>query len=262
MKNQYKYNLDHIEYQISDKKDIPQYFDQDKLVYSFILFYNDENKLYTLKIKISDNPKYNTINLKYYQQRVIEVLNVHTNSKCVCFEQPPLEILTELYRPLVASLASSYSTASYHYEYDDVYQDCYYCICYLYNKGYFLNKGIISKTLYNYLYNYASLVNKHGDEYLSINDLNDDDCTIDCPDLDDVYKQQDEEESFARLMMFSEIKSAIVEQFGERRYEQLLRSYSSGTTDSGTRRLLMQVKSKLDQMGLTRDYLYKKYFGG
>ena len=126
-------------------------------VYSYIV-YNiyKADALYCWRVKymVSDTNRFNTILIEDAITDIINIVENNRNearSKVAGYKQPPIELIFELYDPLISKLAYKQSNKWRVLDYEDAYQMCALVILTLYRKGYYLHKRLIEKSYNNYV---------------------------------------------------------------------------------------------------------------
>lgn len=225
-------------------------------IYSFYIRYT---KQYELVYYVSDNPSWNTLSYETVQQ-IIESDLVKSDG-IVCFGQPSIDLIVEIFDPFFMKLASNAKQHFKQYELEDLYQTCRYVVVLLYNKGYYLHKQLIANAFRNEL-----LVEcRHKPvETVSIDDSFDDDDELAYGDtLEDLeYKYDDENKLHEQSMkdMFVEVQEYVIERIGERGCFQLFRELLTGNTSVWGRSRRLHITRALNAIGITKDALMKKHY--
>lgn len=244
-------------------------------IYSYLVYNIYKNNcLYCWHIKymVSETDKYNTIEVKEAILSIINIINncdITLHKRVAGYQQPPIELIFELYDPLITKLAYKQSNKWKSLDLDDAYQMCRLVILTLYRKGYYLHKRLIEKSYNNYV---LLQLRKEKDipPIVSLNDVLSNNLSSDnetlfyvdvIADIDTIDAEKERYNREVRLDIFNELKKEIIDIIGERRYEQLLNDYSKKHTSSSTQRLLYVLKGKLNKLGITKEALYKKYYG-
>ena len=213
---------------------------------------NEDNKLFC-KFRICDKKKFNTLN----KSKVINDIQLfRANTETILFGQPSLDIMIEMYTPYVAKLAANQHERWQQLDYEDLIQMCYLSMIKLYRKGYYLNDSLLKTT---FIRDVLLHIRKQRTDYkiISLNSfLNDDDSISVADTLEDTEysnKLENKELFEENMYIFNKVKQHIIEQFGERRFEQLLREYGNKTTSNATRQMLVHIKRNFDKLHITID---------
>ena len=242
-----------------------------KRIYSYTVSveHGDETR-YVIRYRVSEDERYNTL---LPNDVICDVMKtIETDKQCsgnyiIGHKQPPLELMIELYEPLICRLAREEHRRWRVLEYEDLCQICRLTLVTLYNKGYYIHRNLLEKAFSNEVlqelktcvldYEIVSLETKmdtHGDaEKLSLKD------TI--KDIDEEIEKEERDVKEQNLAIFNEVKDIIVDAIGTRQFEQLFNDYANGHTDAWSRRKLQSVKTMFQIMGLTRQNFNNKYGG-
>lgn len=225
-------------------------------IYSFYVRYA---KQYELVYFVSENPLWNTLSYDTVQQ-IIESELVKSNG-IVCFGQPSIDLIVEIFDPFFMKLATNAKRQFKHHDVDDLYQICRYVVVMLYRKGYYLNKQLIANAFRNELL----LECRHKPiETVSVDDSFDDDDELAYGDtLEDLeYKYDNENKLHEQSMkdMLAEVQEYVIERIGERGCFQLFRELLTGNTSVWGRSRRLHITRALKTLGITKDNLLKKYY--
>lgn len=256
------------------KYDFYNLMDGTEFIYSYIIYsIYKEDILYGWRVKymISEIINYNVLDVNDSIYEIINIINKNRtipNKKVIGYKQPPLNLLIELYQPLINKLAFKQFNKWKSLDLEDAYQMCCLVIIILYRKGYYLHKRLIEKSYNNYILmhlrkerdippivSFSDILSNNistDDETLYYNDI--------LADNEAIETETEKTIKETRLEMFEEIKREIIDLIGERRYKQLLNDYANKHTSSTTQRLLYVLKAKLNNLGLTKEAFYKKYY--
>ena len=215
-------------------------------VYSYILYANyNRNTLqdFTVEFLVSQNESYNTIAqedvVAGVAAKILKHLKNEKQSYVIGYKQPPLDKLLELYEPLVHTLATKQQQYWQQLEYEDLCQMCRLCICTLYKAGYYLHKNLIQRAFtHDVLMSIRK--EKYTDKPLSLNHK---------------VKYDDED----KLRILQEKRDLIIEEVGQRQYDQLVKAYSFGNTDARSRAIVNKLKNKFIAQGITEN-TFMRYF--
>ena len=237
-------------------------------IYSYILYSLGTEECpqgWKLSIMSSSINEYNTFDESELLKYVISNIEHPKNSPIIGFKQPPLEILVEVLEPLIASFAQKENMKWKQLEYDDLYQECYLCLCNLYNKGYFINKRLLWRTFDNKI---MEIMRQHANDpvIVSTNEViseDDEVCTIEMilRDTDAEYAEIDKTANEMTKNVYQDVCKLIKEVLGERRGDQLIKSYTTRNTDSYSTSVMLKIRRDLEKLGITRRTFNKKYGG-
>ena len=247
----------------------------DDYIYSFIVYIkcDDECNVITYQVKhiVSDEKINNTLYIKNVIQTIINAIIEHKTykgkSKVICYGQPPIDLMVELYEPLIDSLSRSVLENWSQYELDDLKQICRMSMIELYNKGYYVHKRLLKKVFNRKIlqqvrplkrrgevisiYTRQNLDYSDGDEKLTIKDT--------LEDVDAQLSEQDKDILEGELKIFEEIRDIVIDIIGPRRWDMLFRDYSKGHTTNVTRLEMKRIKEQLKAMGYTREIFNRRY---
>lgn len=240
-------------------------------VYSYTIAVNrGENVSYVINYGLSENDRYNTITKEDIKEGVINTVRTdrENNGKYIIgHKQPPLELMIELYEPLVQKLARIQCSRWRFLEYEDVCQICRMTIVILYNKGYFIHKRLLYTAFNNAILQEVKTLASTVD-FVSI------DSKIDNTGVEDMDKirlidtirdtdaeeaEMDEEEREIRDSTFKDVRDLLVEMMGYRQFQQFYNDYAKGHTTPWSRRKMQTIKTAFEQKGLTRQSFNNKY---
>ncbi len=233
------------------------------MLYSYIVLplYTNHNFV-GIKIEycISQRKQYNTIVASAIIDKIIIAVNKYDkntyNTKAICFEQPPLELMLKIYEPLICKLANLQHTRWSLIEYEDAKQICRLSMIKLYNKGYFVHKSLLIRTYNNDILTYLRQ-RKNEPEYISLEDMmycNGDDDVIDIIDT----ISEDNYDDNTLLDIWQQVRDLLVQWIGERQLSQLLHDYGTRNTTEWSRRKVQRLKEKLKKQNITIYAFYKE----
>lgn len=250
-------------------KELSTVMDEIKYIYSFTVRVDRQNGVkYNVRYAISEEVKYNTLYKDDVVNGIIEAIERDkiTNGKYIIgYGQPSLDLMVELYDPLVCSLATKQRQRWQMFEYDDLCQICRLTLVTLYNKGYYIHKRLLEKAFDNAVLqelrqsfndfdvlSIETTMDENEDlEKLSIKDM--------LRDVDAEIKAQEQDTHEINSATFNEVKGIVVDLIGERQFEQLFRDYANGHTTTWSRRKLQTIKTFFELQGLTRQKFNNKY---
>lgn len=227
----------------------------DKL-YSYIL--RKQDNIWKCQFTICTSEEYNTIDKDNAFRRIITTMLC--TQKTMIYDQPSLDIMIEMYTPYVHKLAHEQYSHWTFLEYEDLVQMCYLSMTKLYSKGYYLNRHLLRTTYIRDVllsirkdkteYDIISIDNKYGkDESLSISDT-----------LEDTKFSNDraQDEHIAEIMyIFAEVKDMIIDEIGERRFEQLFNEYKNKVTTTNGQQTMFRLKRNFAKNNITMNSFRK-----
>ena len=114
-------------------------------LYSY--FVGRKDNTIVIKAVVSTTPEFNTLTYpepaEHIIEAIIDYMMVLSDVKCICFGQPPIELIAELYQPMIHKMATRISVQWKQFEYDDLVGIGNKVMVELYRKGYYLNKSLI-----------------------------------------------------------------------------------------------------------------------
>ena len=192
---------------------------------------------YKINYALSENDKYNTITKELVKEDILNTIKADKNNSgkyIIGHKQPPIDLMIELYEPLVQKLSREQCNRWKFLEYDDVCQICRMTIVILYNAGYFIHKRLLCKAFNNAILqevksvapsvDYISIENRidNGSEDLEKLRLSD---TLRDTATEDA--EMDAEEIQIRAQIYGEVKDILVDMMGTRQYEQFYNDYKN-----------------------------------
>ena len=242
-------------------------------VYSYIIFavYDDSILTgYTIQFNVSQMDRYNTLHKDSVIEDVMKILRRKNsyNKNVIGYGQPSAKIMLEVYDPLVNKLARMQDGKWSLYTHEDLCQICRYEMLNLYNKGYYIHKRLVEKAFINRIL----MDNRHekycpgcvsfedtfyrtsssDSEKLSVAD------TI--PDEQLIEQERNKDIEEAEKAIYEEVKDIIVDLIGIRRWNELVRSYTTKNTTTTTRKIMQQIKAHFEQLGITRKDFNRRYY--
>ena len=235
-------------------------------IYSYLVYAEYENKVltgWTIKYIISQDEQYNTLNVSDIVAQIaadiIKDNNSVKKSYVIGYKQPPLEILCELFDPLMRKLALKQHRQWPKLEYEDLLQTCRLTMCVLYTKGYYVNKRLLEQSFYNAVLiqlrkeKNAPVITSlnditfstEGQEALSVEDM--------LPDYNAIYEEQDKEDAEEHEQIIAEERNIVKEMIGERQYDQLVREYGNRCTTNRGQRQVARIKGKLKESKILKE---------
>jgi hypothetical protein len=237
----------------------------------YAYFVGRKDDVLVIKIYISSTDEYNTIRKENAKERIItsiiDYLVSLSNAKCIDFQQPPLELIIELYQPMLKKMADKLHQQWRQFEYEDLVSMANLVVVKLHNQGYYLNKSIIWTALNNDILVECRKL-KSQPVLVSFEDVIKSTFKIDSEELayGDMIKDESIEEEKERdderqleKYVFEQVKDIIIDKIGERRWDRLWRDYSKGHAAIGTRQEMKRLKSLFKTLGLTRQDFINYY---
>ena len=238
-------------------------------LYSY--FVGRKNNNIVIKTVISAITEFNTINKdiakKHIMDSIIDYIVTLSNSNCICFGQPPIELSIELYQPMIQKMARRLNAQWKQFEYDDLVSIGNMTMVELYRKGYYLNKSLIWTSMNNKVLIQCRRI-KQQPITVSIYDKTKSDIKSDSDEIeygdiieDESYKNEEEREDEQQLekYIFEQVKDIVIERTGQRQWDQLWRDYSKCHTTNATRALMKRIKTYFNELGLTRQDFINSY---
>lgn len=242
--------------------------DEIESIYSYTIHVDrKEETNYIVRYRVSEKSKYNTLSkndVVFGILNTIENDRINNGKYIIGHMQPPIDVLIELYEPLVNKLSAEQHRRWQVLEYEDLCQICRMVIVILYNRGYYIHKNLIEKAFNNAVLqemrifsNEVSVVSLETQiegedmEKLKLQDT--------LSDMYEICKEQDQDEKEQNNRIFNEVREILVDMIGERQFEQLYRDYTKGHTTTWSRRKMQSIKTKLNSEGLNRQKFNNKY---
>ena len=239
-------------------------------VYSYLIRANyKRNELvgWTIEYNIAQTDEYNTLK---YTDIIDDIVNTIICSRdktavVIGYKQPTLELMTKLYEPFLHRLAIDQSNKWAELEYEDVLSICWLVMTKLYRKGYYIHKTLLIKSLNNAILtelrhsrnkpevvSLEKLFYDNGqDDALSIADT--------VPDTNAESYKDDKENDEVLQLIFNEIKDILIDNMGQRQFDQLFRDYSNKNTTAWSRKKMQTVKNLLNRMGISWNS-FRRYY--
>lgn len=276
---------DLINVRIDLQKDMPEEQMRDTLhkmlhrftyIYSYII-YNKDN-MYRVVVLVSQILPYNTLHVDNVIDNVINFicnehdLTLQLSQNVIGYEQPPLEILLETYKPLIYKL----SLQQYHMwpqvELEDLIQMCNLRICVLYQQGYYIHKNLLSRSFANAVLMFLR-PEKYKPQTVSLDEISkgkDDETSVNIAEtIEDEHANEEMNEVLDEVdgitfedLINQECKQIVLEFISPRMYDQWMIEYNTKTVSRQTASQVNALKSKLKMLGISRkniaDYLIKR----
>lgn len=238
-------------------------------IYSY--FVGRKENTIIIKVVTSAISEFNTINrneaIENISNSIVDYIMSLSQNKCVCFGQPPLDLIVELYQPMIAKMATRLNLQWKQFEYEDLVAMGNLVMVQLYKKGYYLNKYLIKTALNNEVLMQCRDF-KDRPLIVSIYDKVNNDFKMDADELnygdvveDESYKEKEEQEDLQDLekYIFEQVKDIIIEKIGQRQWDQLWRDYGKGHTTGQSQAAMRRIKAYFEELGLTRQNFINGY---
>lgn len=245
-------------------------------IYSYIIY--DKDNMYRVVALVSQTLPYNTLHIDNVIDNVIDsICNKHDpalqlSQNVIGYEQPPLEILLETYKPLIYKL----SLQQYHMwpqvELEDLIQMCNLRICVLYQQGYYIHKNLLSRSFANAVLMFLR-PEKYKPQTVSLDEISkgkDDETSVNIAEtIEDEHANEEMNEVLDEVdgitfedLVNQECKQIVLEFISPRMYDQWMIEYNTKTVSRQTASQVNALKSKLKMLGISRkniaDYLIKR----
>lgn len=235
-------------------------------IYSYLVYakYKDDTLIgWRIEYNVSQNDYYNTLSNESVTEEITKsILESRSSVQSVLsYKQPSIELMIELYRPLMKKLTLEQCSKWQNLEYEDAYSICQLTMVTLYKKGYYVHKNLLRRSFQN-----AILMElrheRNKPEMYSLEQIIHDDGDADAITLADVIpdekaeiEKQEKEEREEMLEMFNELKEILADTISERQFQQLLRDYGKKHTSTWSRMRIQKIKEKMNKLGITWDSL-------
>lgn len=245
-------------------------------IYSYIIY--DKDNVYRVIVLVSQTLPYNTLHIDNVIDNVIDfICNEHDptlqlSQNVIGYEQPPLEILLETYKPLIYKL----SLQQYHMwpqvELEDLIQMCNLRICVLYQQGYYIHKNLLSRSFANAVLMFLR-PEKYKPQTVSLDEISkgkDEETAVNIAEtIEDEHANEEMNEVLDEVdgitfedLVNQECKQIVLEFISPRMYDQWMIEYNTKTVSRQTASQVNALKSKLKMLGISRknivDYLIKR----
>lgn len=221
-------------------------------IYSCLIYKAPNKTGYKLVCSISDIERYNTLQqeqivqcVRAAMQSTIEILK----QTIVAYAQPPLQILLEAAEPLIQSQAKLQNLRWHEVEFDDLCQMCRLTIVKLYRKGYYIHPWLIKKSFERDVLMYIRH-EKNKPQFIYLDETvvdNDNGFSDIIPDQQELDRIQDEEAEEELNELRSWQKQVLINEIGQRQYDQLLLEYGSKNSTNWSRNLVHRLKQKFNR---------------
>lgn len=227
-------------------------------VYSYIV-YNQYDKNNTLTghkavIVLSKNDSHNTLPVDDVIAGVVACTiaprkNPHKGENVAGYEQPPLEILVEAYKPLIHKLALQQHQYWQKIEVSDLVQMCTCQLIILYRRGYYVHKKLLSTSFNNMV-----LMSLRGDKYKTSVPLTEATLVVDSYDEDTDAASTHDIDTVYKMNLVRDIVSPAT-------LAQLLYDYEHHCTTPWTMTTVRKIRQALTRKGYTYERIIKELYG-
>lgn len=227
-------------------------------IYSYIVYreVDKQGALTGHKIVIvtSKTEAYNAINAEdaiadIVMCTIVPRDNPHRAENIAGYEQPPLEILVEAYKPLIHKLALQQHQYWQKLEVNDLVQMCTCQLIILYRRGYYVHKKLLSTSFNNMV-----LKSIRKDSHKTVLPLTAAACVSDDYDEDMDRKESQSILVKYKLQLVKDIVSPAT-------LAQLICDYNNNCTSSWTQATIKRIRNDLRRRGYTYDRIIKEVFG-
>ncbi len=235
-------------------------------VYSYMIYAKYKDDVLTgwqVEYLISQEDKYNTLDIEEcivtIAKTILQNKNCEQKKYVIGYKQPSIDILVEVYDPLIKRLAETQHRHWKDFEFDDLYQMCRLLLVVLYKKGYYIHRRLLEQS---YFYDVLIKVRKDYDKpiLVGINDVysrsegQEDILYGDIiPDMNEVYEQQDKEDEEEYQQVLKQEREDVLQFISQRQYDALVRAYGNKCTNSADQRQVYKLKEKLRKQGKIKE---------
>lgn len=230
-------------------------------IYSYLIYAEYENKVltgWTIQYVVSQDEQYNTLKLTDIVAQIAADIIKNNNSLkksyIIGYKQPPLDILCELFDPLMQKLAYNQHIKWPKLEQEDLLQMCRLTMCVLYSKGYYINRRLLEQSFYNAILmqlrkdkNMPIMVSLSEPIQAGVSSAEKTLIEDIVPDYNELYEEQDKEDDEEYQQIVEEERQIIVDMIGQRQYDQLVREYGNRCTTNRGQRQVARIKGKLKE---------------
>lgn len=260
-----RYNVDYVKHVIP-KTNVSELSKDANLkrIHSYIVYNDGDN--YLVQYNICDKNAFNELRMCDVIDELTKSLsNNNTTSHVVTYKMSSLSTLCKMYKPMIVKMAKEQCARWKDLEFEDAIQMCNLTLCNLYYKGYYIHRNLLHRAYNNYILmfvkkdrnkpNMKSLDDAYSksddDQLLTIKDM--------IPDVADIQAKQDEDNLVIERKIVNEMRDIIIDYIGPRQYDQLLREYTNKQTTNWSRKLMMDLKAHLFELGISYKSFNKYY---
>ena len=226
-------------------------------IYSYIVHVKKDK--FNVQINLSEKDKYNVLVASDAVGEICEAISSYCDDdtrSIIAYKQPSIEVMVELFDPLVCSLASEQHTMWKDLEYEDLCQICRMTMVKLYNKGYYIHKSLLSRSFNNEILMMLRS-DKNKPIIVSIDDKirsskTGDERPIEDTLIDTSYDEERETQEREEFIhkVFDEVREVIINIIGVRQFEELMRDYAGKHTNPWSRTMMNRLKKKFNKLGI------------
>lgn len=223
-------------------------------VYSVLIRSN--TKEYVIEYNLSQEDEYNTFDTTI-SDKITNIIANADDKHIIGYIQPPIELMLKLYDPLICKLARKQCEHWNTVEYEDAAQTCRMVMLKLYRRGYYIHKSLLERSLHNEILmslrheKNRPVILSTEDEAFSgenVDDINVLDTIVD----ENVENENDEREKREFIeYVFGEVKAMLIDKYGERQFDQLLRDYTTKSTTQWSRKRIQSIKNDFKHNNIT-----------
>lgn len=196
---------------------------------------------------ISQTERYNTIDKTEAIVKMVELMSKEYSEsvKVIGYGQPPLDMLIEIFSPLIHKLALQ-QNSYWPIEVDDLEQMCRLSLCNLYNKGYYIHKHVLSIAFVRDVLVYMrkqrkdvpyidfSFLGKEEKDYLA---------NVKDERSEELMTEYEEMEENQQLI--AEKRDKVLKHIGKGKYDYLIRAMDTRTLTHGDYKCIDRLRKKL-----------------
>ena len=196
---------------------------------------------------VSQTERYNTINRTEAIVRMVELMSKEYSEsmKVIGYEQPPLDLLVEIFDPLVHKLAQQQHEL-WPIEIEDLEQMCRLTICTLYTAGYYIHKHLLSLAFTRDVLQYMRKIRKDV-KHISFSNLGKEDKNYlaDVKDESSEERMHEYEEEQSENQIVETRRSIALSETGQGKYDYLIRAIDTRTMTSSDYTYVARLRKRL-----------------
>lgn len=238
-------------------------------LYAYVIYAkykNDILQYWQIDFMVSTIDAYNEIAVTDAAKSIADKIkkDYEEHKRIVGYQQPSLESILTLYEPMIKKLCIEEKNRWRQLEFEDLKQICRLVIIRLYRNGYYIHKHLVRRSFANELL----MMLRHDKNkpvlvsiYQSENTGDDEDLSVidSIVDTADLYERQDELDATALQRVIEMKRDIIIEEIGQRQYDQLVREYGNKMTTNWSRKMIQTLKQYLERIGISEDS-FKNYY--
>ena len=263
-----RFELEYIKREINIYDNIADELQKDlylKRINSYIVYSNIDNfgclVGYIVQYNVSEHDKFNGLKMTDVYAKLNDALELDAENPClkrvVTYGQSDLNVMCKMYKPMIIKFAKEQCERWAELDMDDAVQMCNLVLCDLYYKKYYIHRNLLRRAYVNYVLmyfkkdRYKPIIQSLDDKYSKSED--DAELTIKdmVPDVQLINEQEDSENLIVEQRIINEMREILVNYIGQRQYDQLLREYGNKQTTNWSRKLMMDIKAYLFELGIT-----------